>query len=257
MPEEPGTVPDDRLRLIFTCCHPALSTQTQVALTLRLLGGLSTIQVAGAFLVAEATMARRLVRAKHKIKAARIPYRVPADHQLPGRMRPVLAVVYLVYTAGLTDPADPGLCAEPVRLARILATLLPDEPEVGRSLPCTTSCSWSPRPRSWPSTGPSPSARSTAPPPRSLGEDRAEGRGDVGERGPHGQHGGDQLLLRPRRRPGCRGRATPVAPGRAHPGAGVPERGLAGQGRPRTARPPATPRPSCGSTPTARPPTWG
>jgi DNA-directed RNA polymerase specialized sigma24 family protein len=257
MPEEPGTVPDDRLRLIFTCCHPALSTQTQVALTLRLLGGLSTTQVAGAFLVAEATMARRVVRAKHRIKAARIPYRVPADHQLPGRMRPVLAVVYLVYTAGLTDPADPGLCAEPVRLARILATLLPDEPEVGRSLPCTTSCSWSPRPRSWPSTGPSPSARSTAPPPRSLGEDRAEGRGDVGERGPHGQHGGDQLLLRPRRRPGCRGRATPVAPGRAHPGAGVPERGLAGQGRPRTARPPATPRPSCGSTPTARPPTWG
>jgi RNA polymerase sigma-70 factor (ECF subfamily) len=130
MPEEEGAVPDDRLRLIFTCCHPALSTQAQVALTLRLLGGLSTNQVARSFLVAEPTMARRLVRAKHKIKAARIPYRVPADHELPGRLRPVLAVVYLVYTAGLTGPADPGLCTEAIRLARILAALLPDEPEV-------------------------------------------------------------------------------------------------------------------------------
>ncbi len=97
--EDPGAVPDDRLRLIFTCCHPALSPQAQVALTLRLLGGLSTTQVARAFLVAEATMARRLVRAKHKSQAARIPYRVPTDHELPGRLRPVLAVVYLVYTA--------------------------------------------------------------------------------------------------------------------------------------------------------------
>jgi RNA polymerase sigma-70 factor, ECF subfamily len=130
VPEDPGAVPDDRLRLIFTCCHPALSTQAQVALTLRLLGGLSTTQVARAFLVTEPTMARRLVRAKHKIKAARIPYRVPADHELPGRLRPVLVVVYLVYTAGLTDATDPGLCAEAIRLARILAVLLPDEPEV-------------------------------------------------------------------------------------------------------------------------------
>jgi len=123
MAEEVGPVQDDRLRLIFTCCHPALSTQAQVALTLRLLGGLSTTQVARSFLVAEPTMARRLVRAKHKIKAARIPYRVPAGHELPGRLRPVLAVVYLVYTAGLTGPADPGLCAEGIRLARILASL--------------------------------------------------------------------------------------------------------------------------------------
>ena len=130
VPEETGTVPDDRLRLIFTCCHPALSPEAQVALTLRLLGGLSTGQVARAFLVAEPTMARRLVRAKHKIKAARIPYRVPADHELPDRLRPVLAVVYLVYTAGLTNSSDPGLCAEAVRLARVLAALLPDEPEV-------------------------------------------------------------------------------------------------------------------------------
>jgi RNA polymerase sigma-70 factor (ECF subfamily) len=129
-PGEEGPVQDDRLRLIFTCCHPALSTEAQVALTLRLLGGLSTKEVARSFLVAEATMARRLVRAKRKIKAARIPYRVPEAHELPARLRPVLAVVYLVYNAGLTSPAEPGLCPEAIRLARILATLLPDEPEV-------------------------------------------------------------------------------------------------------------------------------
>jgi RNA polymerase sigma-70 factor, ECF subfamily len=130
MAEEVGPVQDDRLRLIFTCCHPALSTQAQVALTLRLLGGLSTDEVARAFLVTEPTMATRLVRAKHKIKAARIPYRVPGEHELPDRLRPVLAVVYLVYTAGLTSPANPDLCAEAIRLARILAALMPDEPEV-------------------------------------------------------------------------------------------------------------------------------
>jgi RNA polymerase sigma-70 factor, ECF subfamily len=134
--DEPGTfrqvgpVPDDRLRLIFTCCHPALSTEAQVALTLRLLGGLSTKEVARSFLVAEQTMAVRLVRAKRKIKAARIPYRVPEAHELPGRLRPVLAVVYLVYNAGWASPAEPGLCAEAIRLARILVTLMPDEPEV-------------------------------------------------------------------------------------------------------------------------------
>jgi RNA polymerase sigma-70 factor (ECF subfamily) len=130
MPEEVGPVQDDRLRLIFTCCHPALSTEAQVALTLRLLGGLSTREVAGSFLVGEPTMARRLVRAKRKIKAARIPYRVPQDHELPERLRPVLAVIYLVYNAGLTSQAEPGLCPEAIRLARILAALMPDEPEV-------------------------------------------------------------------------------------------------------------------------------
>jgi RNA polymerase sigma-70 factor, ECF subfamily len=130
VPQEVGPVPDDRLRLIFTCCHPALSTEAQVALTLRLLGGLSTRQVASAFLVTEPTMARRLVRAKHKIKAARIPYRVPAARELPDRLRPVLAVAYLVYNAGLTSPAEPDLCEEAIRLARILASLMPDEPEV-------------------------------------------------------------------------------------------------------------------------------
>jgi len=122
-----GPVPDDRLRLIFTCCHPALSTEAQVALTLRLLGGLSTSQVASAFLVAEATMAQRLVRAKRKIKAARIPYRVPDDHELPARLPQVLAVVYLVANAGADDPE---IGAEAIRLARLLATLMPDEPEV-------------------------------------------------------------------------------------------------------------------------------
>jgi RNA polymerase sigma-70 factor (ECF subfamily) len=130
IPEEVGPVPDDRLRLVFTCCHPALSTEAQVALTLRLLGGLSTDEVARSFLVAEPTMAQRLVRAKRKIKAARIPYRVPEDHELPARLRPVLAVIYLVYNAGLMSPAGPGLCSEAIRLARILATLMPDEPEV-------------------------------------------------------------------------------------------------------------------------------
>jgi RNA polymerase sigma-70 factor (ECF subfamily) len=126
-PEEGGPVQDDRLRLIFTCCHPALAAEAQVALTLRLLGGLSTSEVARSFLVTEATMAQRLVRAKRKIKAARIPYRVPEDHELPDRLPPVLAVVYLIYNAG---SADPGLGAEAIRLARILSTLMPDEPEV-------------------------------------------------------------------------------------------------------------------------------
>jgi RNA polymerase sigma-70 factor (ECF subfamily) len=130
MPQEVGPVPDDRLRLIFTCCHPALSTQVQMALTLRLLGGLSTKQIARSFLVTEQTMARRLVRAKRKIKAAKIPYRVPEAHELADRLRPVLAVVYLIYNAGVGGPAGPGLCAEAIRLARILASLMPDEPEV-------------------------------------------------------------------------------------------------------------------------------
>ena len=128
--KEEGLVQDDRLRLIFTCCHPALSTEAQVALTLRLLGCLTTGEVARSFLVAEPAMAQRLVRAKRKIKAARIPYRVPEDDELPARLRPVLAVVYLLYNAGLTARTDPDLCTEAIRLARILATLMPDEPEV-------------------------------------------------------------------------------------------------------------------------------
>jgi RNA polymerase sigma-70 factor (ECF subfamily) len=129
-PKEVEPVNDDRLRLIFTCCHPALSTEAQVALTLRLLGGLSTKEVARSLLVAEPTMAVRLVRAKRKIKAARIPYRVPEDYELPDRLRPVLAVVYLIYTAGLAKPAEPGLCSEAIRMGRTLVTLMPDEPEV-------------------------------------------------------------------------------------------------------------------------------
>jgi RNA polymerase sigma-70 factor (ECF subfamily) len=127
VPVDDGPVPDDRLRLIFTCCHPALSTEAQVALTLRLLGGLSTPEVARAFLVAESTMAQRLVRAKRKIKATRISYRVPETPELPRRLPPVLTVVYLLYNAGM---AAPDLCAEAIRLARIVAALMPDEPEV-------------------------------------------------------------------------------------------------------------------------------
>ncbi|MEJ8667901.1 MULTISPECIES: RNA polymerase sigma factor [unclassified Streptomyces] len=127
-PPEEGPVRDDRLRLIFTCCHPALAVQAQVALTLRLLGGLSTAQIARAFLVPEPTMAQRLVRAKAKIRNAGIPYRVPRDADLPDRLAGVLAVVYLVFNQGYEGEA--GLCAEAVRLGRLLAELMPDEPEV-------------------------------------------------------------------------------------------------------------------------------
>ena len=127
-PAEEGPVRDDRLRLIFTCCHPALAPQAQVALTLRLLGGLTTPQIARAFLVPEATMAQRLVRAKAKIRDARIPYRIPRDADLPDRVKGVLAVVYLIFNEGYGGRED--LCAEAVRLGRLLAELMPDEPEV-------------------------------------------------------------------------------------------------------------------------------
>jgi RNA polymerase sigma-70 factor (ECF subfamily) len=125
---DPTTFPDERLELIFTCCHPALSTEAQVALTLRTLGGLGTEEIARAFLVGEPTMAQRLVRAKRKIKAAGIPFRVPPDHLLPDRIDAVLAVVYLIFNEGYAGRGE--LVSEALRLGRALAELMPDEPEV-------------------------------------------------------------------------------------------------------------------------------
>jgi RNA polymerase sigma-70 factor (ECF subfamily) len=122
-------VKDDRLRLIFTCCHPALRTEHHVALTLRLLGGLSVDEVARSFLVSESAMAKRLTRAKYKIKAATIPYRVPEDADLPARLRSVLSVLYLIYNTGLDGPERATLRTEGIRLARALVELMPDEPE--------------------------------------------------------------------------------------------------------------------------------
>ena len=123
-------IPDERLELIFACCHPALAADAQVALTLSLVGGLTTAEIAQAFIVPEPTLAQRLVRAKRKIRDAGIPLRVPPEHLLPERLRTVLAAMYLVFNAGYGPPVRRELCAEAIRLALLLATLMPDEPEV-------------------------------------------------------------------------------------------------------------------------------
>jgi RNA polymerase sigma-70 factor (ECF subfamily) len=135
-PEPPGAIEDDRLRLIFTCCHPALAMEARVALTLRMVGGLTMPEIARAFLVQESAMGRRITRAKTKIKANRVPYRVPSAEDLPARISGVLAVLFLIYNEGYlatgpdTDPLRPGLTAEAIRLTRLIRDLLPEDGEV-------------------------------------------------------------------------------------------------------------------------------
>ena len=239
-------IPDDRLRLIFTCCHPALAREAQVALTLRLVCGLTTAEIAQAFLVPEPTMAARVTRAKKKISAARIAYRVPEAAELPDRLDAVLTVVHLLYTTGHTAPdgdglVRPDLVDRAIRLARMLPVLMPDEPEV-RGLLALHPADRRPAGDPVRAGRPAAAARGTGPvavgPARHRRGHRAGPRGAARRPpGPVRTAGGDRRaarrgaqLRRPPTGPQIVRAVRPARPGLAVPGGGAQPRGRAGHG---------------------------